>query len=801
MSEQHGRDVRTGEVVLATAADRLHHAPPSNEPTVDTSGSTMTTREMRDRRLLPFTPLIYLAWSDGSLTEREITALRERLEADERLDQATRRSLSRWLDPASPPEARELNALLEGIRRHAGDVPASSRRSLAALGRELARVGGVGDGGAVASALDEVERALGLVDGEAARALLPETEVAPAPGEPTTVFDPAELRRLLEPDHAELRAGVLAVLQRPELEPVREEGTKAYRARVRAWCRMLAAEGLGSLAYPKPFGGAADVTQAAAVFETLAYHDLSLLVKFGVQFGLFGGSVYQLGTRRHHERYLRAIGSLELPGCFAMTETAHGSNVQGLETTATYDVPSREFVIHTPHERAGKDYIGNAAEDGRLATVFAQLDVGGERYGVHAFLVPIRDDAGQPMPGVRIADRGAKGGLNGVDNGRIWFDGVRIPRENLLNRFGDVSEEGLYTSPIASPGRRFFTMLGTLVGGRISIAAAAVNAAKLGLTIAVRYTDRRRQFGPEGRPEQPVLDYLTMRRRLLPRLASAYACDFAVNELVRSYGELRAGDTRDVEGAAAAIKAYASDFAVDTLRACREACGGEGYMSSSRLTGYLADADVFTTFEGANPVLLQLVAKGLLTEYREQFGELRLWSAVRFITGRAAAALAELDPIGPRRSDSEHLRDPEFHAAAFRYREERLLSTLARRLKRRIDDGEDSFSALNACQDHAVAVGNAHAERVILDAMQRAVAAAGESTGAQPLRRLSELFALSRIEVDLGWFLEKGYVEGSKARAIRAEVGALCAEVRPDALALVEAFGIPDALLPEVARS
>jgi acyl-CoA oxidase len=723
------------------------------------------------------------------------------LGAYEGLDRATRDALSRWLDPEAPPDARELTQLLEDIRIHAAEIPGESRRSLAALGRELARVGAVDQEGAIAGALDEVERALGLIDREAARALLPQTEApAAVPGAPTG-FDPEEIRRLLDPDHVELRRRVLDVLERPELEPVRDQSSSAYRARVRGWCRVLAQEGLGSLAYPREYGGAGDLTQVVTVFETLAYHDLSLLIKFGVQFGLFGGSVYQLGTRRHHERYLRAIGSFELPGCFAMTETAHGSNVQGLETTATYDARAREFVVHTPHELAGKDYIGNAAEDGRLATVFAQLEVGGERFGVHAFLVPIRDDDGRPMPGVRISDRGPKGGLNGVDNGRIWFDSVRIPRENLLNRFGDVDEDGVYTSPIASPGRRFFTMLGTLVGGRVSIAAAAVNAAKLGLTVAVRYTDRRRQFGPEGLPEQPVLDYLTMQRQLLPRLAAAYACDFAINELVRAYGEQRQDDSREIEGLAAALKAYVSELAVDTLLACRRACGGEGYMASSRLTGHLADSDVFTTFEGANPVLLQLVAKGLLTEYREQFGELRLWSAVRYITGRAAAALADLDPIGPRRTDPEHLRDPDFHAAAFRYREERLLSTLARRLKSRIDDGEDSFTALNACQDHAVAVGTAYAERVVLEAMQWAVQSSTDSRGAAPLGRLSALFALSRIEADLGWFLEKGYVEGAKARAIRAEVNLLCGELRPDAPGLVKAFGIPEKLLPEIARA
>jgi acyl-CoA oxidase len=758
----------------------------------------MTRKDTTDARLLPFTPLIYLAWADGALNEDEIGALRARLDSDDRLDRSTRNAVAGWLDPQSPPSARDLAQLLEDIRRHARDVPAQARQSLAALGRELARIGGDGDGTAVSDALDDVERSLGLADREAARALLPDTEQAPAPGAPTG-FDPAELYTLLDPEHAELRARVLDLLQLPEFSLLQDERTTLYRARVRGWCKRLANEGLGALAFPKEFGGQGDTTQTVAAFETIAFHDLSLLIKFGVQFGLFGGSVYQLGTRRHHERYLKAIASFELPGCFAMTETAHGSNVRDLETTATYDAATREFVVHTPHERAGKDYIGNAAEDGRMATVFAQLHVNGEEYGVHAFLVPIRDDAGRTRPGVRIADRGRKGGLNGVDNGRIWFDKVRIPRENLLNRFGDVSEAGVYTSPIASPGRRFFTMLGTLVGGRISIAAAAVNAAKLGLTIAIRYGERRRQFGPEGRPEQPVLDYLVMQKRLFPRLAAAYAADFAMNELVRSYGGI-AGDTRDVEGQAAALKAYASDLAVDTLHACRQACGGEGYMATSRITQHMADADIFTTFEGANSVLLQLVAKGLLTEYREQFGELKLWSAVRYMTGRAAEVLADLDPIGPRRSDPEHLRDPDFHAAAFRYREERLLGSLARRLKARIDDGEDSFTALNACQDHALAVGNAYAERVVLDAMQRAEAAADEEPFAVPLRRLSALYALSRIEADLGWFMEKGYIEGGKARAIRAEINTLCAEIRPDAGALVDAFGIPDALLPEIAQ-
>src|SRR5215213_3033911 len=119
-----------------------------------------------------------------------------------------------------------------------------------------------------------------------------------------------------------------------------------------------------AIGYPVEYGGQGEVGRSIAAFETLAFGDLSLLVKCGVQFGLFGGAVLHLGTRVHHERYLADITSLRLPGCFAMTETGHGSNVQALRTTATYDHEAGEFVVHTPDADARKDYIGNAARDG-----------------------------------------------------------------------------------------------------------------------------------------------------------------------------------------------------------------------------------------------------------------------------------------------------------------------------------------------------------------------------------------------------------------------------------------------------
>ncbi len=205
-----------------------------------------------------------------------------------------------------------------------------------------------------------------------------------------------------------------------------------YRRHVFDDLHLLAKTAPARLGFDREYGGMSDPAGSVVAHEMLGFGDLSLMVKAGVQWGLFGGAVQLLGTRRHHERYLRDIMDLQLAGCFAMTETGHGPDVQHLRTTATYDPAAGEFVISTPDAAARKDYIGNAARDGRMAVVFAQLIVDGAGRGVHALLVPIRDGDGHPQPGVTIEDCGRKGGLNGVDNGRLAFRDVRVPREALL---------------------------------------------------------------------------------------------------------------------------------------------------------------------------------------------------------------------------------------------------------------------------------------------------------------------------------------------------------------------------------
>lgn len=323
------------------------------------------------------------------------------------------------------------------------------------------------------------------------------------------------------------------------------------RERVLQQMHMLVKDGYPAKGFRQSHGGSGDVGGSVTSFEMLAYADLSLMVMAGVQWGLFGGAIENLGTKPHHDAYVEPLINLDLVGCFAMTETGHGSDVQQLETTATYDAPTQEFVVHSPTPSARKDYIGGAAEHATMAAVFAQLLTNGEGHGVHCLLVPIRDDQGQDLPGVTTADCGVKGGLAGVDNGRIVFDQVRVPRANLLNRYADVAADGTYSSEIENPNRRFFTMLGTLIRGRVSVGGAGGAAARVGLAIATRYALRRSQFSAPGSDDEVlIMDYLVHQRRLLPLIAKSYALQFAQNELVAGLHEIQTVDGSCRAGAA-----------------------------------------------------------------------------------------------------------------------------------------------------------------------------------------------------------------------------------------------------------
>jgi acyl-CoA oxidase len=624
-------------------------------------------------------------------------------------------------------------------------------------------------------------------------------------------FDSAALSGLLDGRYADGRKQLRDVLKRPEFAPPLAIATAEYRRKVLGWAKALADEGLTAPGFPEEFGGMGDFGANVAAFEELAFGDLSLLVKFGVQFGLWGGAVHQLGTRPHHERYLEPTARMELCGCFAMTEADHGSNVQALQTTATYDQETGEFVINTPSDGARKEYIGNAACDAHLAAVFAQLVVGGECHGVHVLVVSIRDKRGNVCKGVRIEDCGEKMGLNGVDNGRLWFDDVRVPRDALLNRYGEVREDGTYHSPIENPNRRFFTTIGSLVQGRVCISGASISAAKSALTIAIRHGLRRVQFGPPGEEEIPILDYRPHQRRLIPLLAKTYALHFAQAQLRESFHKsFSASDPpererRQLETRAAGLKATASWHATETIQMCRECCGGAGYMSVNRFGALKADTDIFTTFEGDNTVLMMLVAKAVLTDFKDQFAELDPRETVTFVAGQAVETVLErafMRKIGqviadfvPTSDDTGDLLSREHQLEIFRWREGHITASVARRFKRGLDEGHDPFEVFRAVQNHAVDAARAHVDRVILEAFTKAIEGCEDESLRQVLDQVCDLYALWSIESERAFYQEHGRLSGPRCKALTREVNRLCNEVRFVAGDLVDGFGIPDEVL------
>ena len=736
--------------------------------------------------LIPWLPLVYIAWSDGDLSSEEQRALLDRAESRAAVPPQVRA----WLDPERPPAPAELASMLELIVDRAAGLPESDRRSLADLGAAMAALSGGEADGPTQAAMRELEDALGVLGSEAARSLLSPERPSAADRIDESPFSVAALAARFDGPYGEIRRRVRDWLAEESHRPPYRLDKERHRDDVRGWLAELAELGIGKLAFPGVTTERETMGDFMAAFETLAFGDLSLVIKAGVQWGLFGGSIYFLGDEAQRELFLPAAADLSLPGCFAMTESGHGSNVAEIETRARYLANTGEFEIHSPSESSRKDYIGGAARDARWATVFAQLEVAGQEHGVHAFLVPLRGEGGEALPGVRLVDNGEKIGLHGVDNGRIWFERVRIPGANLLRRFARL-EEGVYKSEIPNPNKRFFTMLGTLVGGRISVGAAAISASKVGLAIAIRYAAERRQFGPPGEPEIRLLDYPAHQRRLMPLLATTAAMHFAVADIRERYLS-GTGDARQVEALAAGIKALATEHTTSCLQTCRECCGGQGYLATNRIGVLRADTDVFTTFEGDNTVLLQLVAKSLLSEFKSSFEEAPLRAVVRRLTERARSRLSDKNYFAVRRAESGHLRGRDTQERLLGQRTGDLQAAVAARLKRRIDDGIPSASAVVALQNHLIALARAHVEEFVFVAFSAAIRATEDAEVKRALVSLSDLYALWRIERDAAWFLENGYLEERKLRGIRREVEALCGEIAALALPLVDAFGIPD---------
>ncbi|KAL3632214.1 Acyl-coenzyme A oxidase 3, peroxisomal [Castilleja foliolosa] len=539
--------------------------------------------------------------------------------------------------------------------------------------------------------------------------------------------------------------------------------------------------------------GFEDEMRKLALSEVIAIFDHSLAIKIGVHFFLWGGAVQFFGTKRHHDKWLSATENYMLKGCFAMTELGHGSNVRGIETMTTYDSKAGEFVINTPCESAQKYWIGGAANHATHTIVFSQLNIDGKNEGVHAFIAQIRYEDGSICPNIKISDCGHKIGLNGVDNGRIWFDNVRIPRENLLNSVADVSPDGKYLSAIKDPGQRFGAFMAPLTSGRVNIAGCAIYSAKIGIAIAIRYSLTRRAFSvAPNSAEVLLLDYPSHQRRLLPLLAKTYAMSFAANYLKLLYVKRTPQLIKTIHVVSSAFKATLTWHNMRTLQECREACGGQGLKTENRIGQLKGEYDVQCTFEGDNCVLMQQVSKALLAEYVEAkrrnkpFKELGL------------EHMNKSCPIIPSQLTESTIRSTQFQNDIFCLRERDLLNRFSAEVSVHQAQGESKESAFIASYQLAEDLGRACSDRMILQTFTDAENDVTDAPLKNVLGLLRSMYVLVTLDEDAA-FLRYGYLTVENAAVVRKEVAKLCGEIRPHALALVSSFGIPDAFLSPIA--
>ncbi|CAM0137354.1 unnamed protein product [Umbelopsis sp. WA50703] len=536
--------------------------------------------------------------------------------------------------------------------------------------------------------------------------------------------------------------------------------------------------------------------------EVVSLIDPGFWTRFGVHYGLFFGALQGSATPGQFSHWASkgAVSLNGMIGCFAMTELGHGSNVAGVETTATFDEASDQFVIHTPTITATKWWIGGAAHTATHAVVFAQLIVGGKRYGVKSFVVPLRDPTDYSLlPGINIGDIGKKMGRDGIDNGYITFTNVRVPRGYMLMKHTKVSRSG----QVKEPKLQQLTY-GALLQGRVAMVVDSGNVAKKALTIAIRYAAVRRQFATKANEgiETKLLDYPIHQRRLMPLLAQAFAMHFTGTEMNTMYLALMdrletAGpddddlpevleNLKETHATSAGLKAFCTWNCLNTIEQCRQACGGHGYSAYTGLAGMYQDFAVQCTWEGDNTILTLQAGRYLISSYREAKEGKKLGAGVHYLN-----RLNEL--IGKKCTVSkvDDVASIEVIAQAWDVVCANVVQHAGKEFEGCIKSGMEMDEAYEQCSQSRLYAAKLHSYGYLFKRF-----ADGISKAPEELRKILYpvclLYGLYAIEDNAGAFLQYEFFSPDQISFIRTKVNELCKTVRDQAIPLVDSFNYSD---------
>ncbi|PWY97738.1 acyl-CoA oxidase [Testicularia cyperi] len=547
----------------------------------------------------------------------------------------------------------------------------------------------------------------------------------------------------------------------------------------------------------------------------------------GLHKSMFLTTLFNQGTEEQRKAFYEPASRYEIIGCYAQTELGHGSNVQGIETTATWIQDTQEWEINSPTLTASKWWIGGLGRTADHAVVMAQLIINNKSYGPHPLVVPIRDiKTREVLPGRTIGDIGPKAGYNTTDNGFMLFDHVRVPHFNLLARFSKVLPESgkympplhaklaygtlmtiftdLYHSSILHLSRATWPILQVFI--RASIVREAASVLMRAVTVAVRYCAVRRQFadrdapkfGADNKPlETQVLDYTMVQIRLFPILAQAFAFHYTSKFMFELYqtnqANIEAGDTSllaDTHASSSGLKSLTTLYASDAIEVCRKACGGHGYSMASGLPDFYANYLPQATWEGDSYMLSQQCTRYLfkmmrgIKQNRDKVdNNVTKDYMCRYLDHKTETANVEY---------SGDLYDPLFFMRAFGHRAAYLTEqTLALR-----DDAKRSWNSLLV---ELFRCSKAHSQYLLVRNFGMAILKDDKLNSQPALRQIVQkiflLFACFTMEQESADFLASGYINGKQFHLLGSKVQEIMAELRPNAVALVDSFAIPDYLL------